>query len=251
MSIYVTPIPRLTPFAAPALTLGVANTAGTAETALSTDSTLLAFDGTLPDAITYSQSGATGSAVVASRRDHAHAMAANPAKLVLVGSVVADDDSDVTVSGLDSTYDAYLLVISDMVPMNDASNIGIQVGDSSGVDTGLSDYGYHTQKITDTSASYAAAVSTASNRLLLPGGGLGNQPGEGFGAAFWLTRPGDGTTKPTFFGTASSLDIGGGLGGGFFVGERTAVIVLDRVLVKMDSGNIKSGRFTVWGLAHA
>lgn len=75
MAIQVTPIPKLTVFTAPAFTLGLVNTAGSAITAAATNSTLLAFDGTLPDAITFAQSGATGSATVASRRDHAHAMA--------------------------------------------------------------------------------------------------------------------------------------------------------------------------------
>jgi hypothetical protein len=63
-----------TALAAPALTLGTANSAGSASTALATDSTLLAFDTSAVDAITFGQSGAVGSATVASRRDHAHAM---------------------------------------------------------------------------------------------------------------------------------------------------------------------------------
>jgi len=251
MSIYVTPIPRLTPFAAPALTLGLANAAGTAETALSTDSTLLAFDGVLPDAITFSQSGATGSAVVASRRDHAHAMAAQVYNLVIIGTVVADDSADLTITGLDSTYDSYLMVISDMVPGNDGANVGFQVGDSGGIDTGGTDYGYHTQNLKDISTAYAAAVTEASGRVLLPGEGLGDQAGEGAGAIIWLTRPADGTTKPTFFGSCSCIGAAGRLTGGAFIAERTAVITLDRVLVKMDNGNIASGRFTIWGLAHA
>jgi len=75
MSIQVTPIPRLTVLAAPAFTLGTANAAGSATSAVASDSTLLAFDTTLPDAITLGQSGAVGSAVVVSRRDHAHQMA--------------------------------------------------------------------------------------------------------------------------------------------------------------------------------
>jgi len=75
MTIHVTPIPRLTAFAAPALTFGTTNSAGSAETTIATDSTILAFDATVPDAITYGQSGAAGTATVTSRRDHAHAMA--------------------------------------------------------------------------------------------------------------------------------------------------------------------------------
>ena len=71
MGISVTPIPRLTVLTAPAFTLGTVNTAGSAITAVASDSTLLTFDGTTPAAV--SGTGAVGSAVVAARRDHVHA----------------------------------------------------------------------------------------------------------------------------------------------------------------------------------
>jgi hypothetical protein len=70
MTISVTPIPRLTTFAAPALTLGTANAAGTAGTTIATDSTLLAFDTTVPASV--AATAATGVAVVSARRDHVH-----------------------------------------------------------------------------------------------------------------------------------------------------------------------------------
>ena len=79
MTIVVVPIPSTIELAAPSFILGTTNTAGAATSAVASDSTLLAFDTTLPDAITYGQSGAVGSATVASRRDHAHAMAASDA----------------------------------------------------------------------------------------------------------------------------------------------------------------------------
>ena len=78
MTINVTPIPRLIDLAVPAFTLGTSNSAGSSETAVASNSTLLAFDATLPDAITFGQSGSAGSATVTARRDHAHAMAAEP-----------------------------------------------------------------------------------------------------------------------------------------------------------------------------
>jgi len=67
-----------TTLAAPALTLGTSNSAGAATTAFSTNSTILAFDTTLPSAVDYSQSASVGTAVTAPRRDHSHAMAAVP-----------------------------------------------------------------------------------------------------------------------------------------------------------------------------
>jgi hypothetical protein len=78
MSIVVTPIPRLIDLAAPAFTLGTANAAGAAATAVASDATLLAFDTTVPSSIAYSASAAAGTAVVAGRRDHTHGMVAGP-----------------------------------------------------------------------------------------------------------------------------------------------------------------------------
>ena len=86
MSISVTPIPRLIDLAAPAFTLGTANAAGSAATAVASDSTLLAFDTTVPTTIAYAASPQAGSAVVAARRDHTHGMAAAS---ILQSSVVA------------------------------------------------------------------------------------------------------------------------------------------------------------------
>lgn len=71
MSIQVTPIPRLTPFANPAFTLGTANAGGSAKTTVTSDSTLLAFDAVAPANV--AASAVVGTAVVSSRRDHVHA----------------------------------------------------------------------------------------------------------------------------------------------------------------------------------
>ena len=71
MTINVTPIPKLTTLTTPAFTLGTTNAAGDALTAVASNSTLLAFDTTIP-AVT-STASTTGSATTAARRDHVHA----------------------------------------------------------------------------------------------------------------------------------------------------------------------------------
>jgi len=70
MTIHVTPIPQLVELAAPAFTLGTANAAGSASTAVASDSTLLVFDTTDPAAV--AASAVVGSATTAPRRDHVH-----------------------------------------------------------------------------------------------------------------------------------------------------------------------------------
>ena len=69
MAINVTPIPKLAGFADPAFTLGTANTAGDARTTVASNSTLLAFDVTVPSAVGVAS---VGTAVTAPRRDHVH-----------------------------------------------------------------------------------------------------------------------------------------------------------------------------------
>jgi hypothetical protein len=71
MAIHVTPIPQLVELAAPAFTLGTANAAGSAVTAVASDSTLLTFDVTDPAAV--AASAVVGTATTAPRRDHVHA----------------------------------------------------------------------------------------------------------------------------------------------------------------------------------
>lgn len=78
MTIHVTPIPKLTEFATPAITLGTTAAAGTATSTVRSDSGVVAFNASVPDAITFGQSGGAGSVNFASRIDHLHAMAASP-----------------------------------------------------------------------------------------------------------------------------------------------------------------------------
>ena len=63
----------------PALTLGTANAAGSATTFVKTDATILAFDATAPSTQAFGDAAAVGSAAVAARRDHKHAMMDAPA----------------------------------------------------------------------------------------------------------------------------------------------------------------------------
>lgn len=62
----------------PALTLGTANAQGVAGTFLQTDATILAFDTTAPSTQAFGDAAAAGTAGVAARRDHKHAMPALP-----------------------------------------------------------------------------------------------------------------------------------------------------------------------------
>lgn len=61
-------------FATPAIVLGTAAAAGSASTVIRSDATIVAFDATSPTTQAVGDSAATGSAAVAARRDHKHAI---------------------------------------------------------------------------------------------------------------------------------------------------------------------------------
>lgn len=87
--------------AAPAFTLGTSNVKGAALTVPPTDSTILAFDATTPAAVAYT--GAVGAAVVAARRDHAHALGLTTGTANLGG--------DVTMTSANTFYDGGAVVL--------------------------------------------------------------------------------------------------------------------------------------------
>lgn len=66
-------------FATPAIVLGTAAAAGAATTTIRSDATIVAFDATAPTTQAFGDAAAAGSAAVAARRDHKHAMPAAPA----------------------------------------------------------------------------------------------------------------------------------------------------------------------------
>ncbi len=65
-------------YATPSIVLGSTAAAGAASTVIRSDSTIAAFDATVPSTQAFGDSAGTGSAAVAARRDHKHAMPANP-----------------------------------------------------------------------------------------------------------------------------------------------------------------------------
>lgn len=70
----------------PAVVLGTAAAAGSATSYVATDATIVAFDATVPATQAMGDSAAAGSAVVAARRDHKHAMPALGTTAAAIGT---------------------------------------------------------------------------------------------------------------------------------------------------------------------
>ena len=173
---------------------------------------------------------------------------------VMIGTQVAANDASLTQTGLDSTYDTYAIVLADLVPVSDAVAAYLRVGDSGGVDSAASDYawGRSSMSLNSTSGAEAYNEDDADAQISITGASdsVGNAAGEGIGGMFFLHRPGDGTTQPAISGTHLLLNSTTIPIGGINLGARLAVITLDRIQFLFSSGNISTGRMTVYGLSH-
>ena len=171
---------------------------------------------------------------------------------VLIGSSTASTSASLDQTGLDSTYDTYAIVLSDIVPTTDSALPAIRFGDSGGFDSGASDYAWHASYGDNTSGSYGGTISSGETFIRL-GNSVGSAAGEGIGGVFFLSRPGDGTARPMLHGTFAGIGTSSGtpVFGGNLVAIRLAVITLDRVQFLFTSGNVGTGRMSVYGLAHA
>lgn len=101
-----------TSFATPSVALGTAAAAGSASTAIRSDSTILAFDVTVPTTQAFGDAAATGSAGTAARRDHKHAMPTEfiPGDYGDASDGVINFDGSTTVLGLVPSSSTYTLV---------------------------------------------------------------------------------------------------------------------------------------------
>ena len=171
--------------------------------------------------------------------------AAGGGSLNLVGTSVASNSASLTITGIDATYEAYLIIGADLVQATQDSTLYLRVGDSGGIDSGASDYQYISQSMA--SGSYAASADTTASHIKMAGG-----PDEAAthatGFHCWLYYPGSSASYARMCGSCVMASPSG-FRPGYFWGFRNAAISLDRGQFLTSSGNITSGRLSVYGFA--
>ena len=168
---------------------------------------------------------------------------------VLIGTQEASNSASLIQTGLSSDYDTYVVGVSNVRPTVDAQTLGFWMGDSSGIDTGSTDYTSIRQRYQEgsTSISITNALDTDFCQIS-QAAGTGSD--EGLSCMFWILNPGDAGVRNTMYGYYVQYSATPELRGGHVYAMREAVITLDRIQITFYSGNIASGRMTVWGISH-
>ena len=169
----------------------------------------------------------------------------------LIGTQVASSSASLTQTGLSSTYDTYAIALSDLNPSTDGVQPYFRLGDSSGIDSGGTDYDWSYIYVrSGSSGSFSAQDSEGSAQLQLSPYSVGNASTEGTGGLLYLHRPGDGTMLPGITWHMCDVDNFSRPTNVLGSGAHASAITLDRVQFLFSSGNIDTGRMTVWGLSH-
>ena len=156
--------------------------------------------------------------------------------------------SSVTVTGIDTTYAIYVAVCTGIINADDGvSAVLMQLGDSSGIDSGGSDYSYHMARGESSSASYAASTSTGASTIQIAGG-TGNASGEGATCIAYIVP--HASIRPLVYGVSAWIGSSGASVTGTHGGQRLASIAVTQFLIKPGSGTI-SGRVSLYGIKHS
>jgi len=181
--------------------------------------------------------------------------AANPAwgnspGLVFISTQAASNSATIDfTTGLDDTYDAYEIVISNAKPQNDDVQLQMLIGTGGGPTYQTSGYAWSVQGQSSSSVANDGSASAAFMGLSFVAGStaaVGNASGENYGATIKFNNPELTDFMEIYgFGAYSRSDATRTL---VSVGGRyNTAGAITAVRFKFSSGNIASGRFTLYG----
>ena len=160
-------------------------------------------------------------------------------------------------TNIDSTYDSYKLIISDMQIASDTQHILLQVG------TGSADNQFNADDYNRAAlgrASDGTTVQTSGNGggnagVFLTARSMGNASDESFAAEIYIVKPSSTDTHKVIYGQSGFLDNSGNfvttqfVGG--VVGNANDVAAKTSFRIKANSGNIDRGNFSLFGVVNS
>ena len=158
---------------------------------------------------------------------------------------------DIT-SGIDSTYDMYVLELIKVEPAaTGGRSMYLRTSTDGGSTFDTSGYSYGSGTITDASASVAISSSTSDSFINLSDAGLGSNAGEFLTGFIYLVKPSEAANFVCFwdlagltYPTSQALRV-------FGSGQRETAADVDAIRIYMSSGNIVSGTVRLYGIANS
>lgn len=147
---------------------------------------------------------------------------------------------------LSSTYDAYEIMLTSVVPGTDAVNLLLRTSTNAGssYDSGASDYRYDYQQVVSGTASAAGATTTS---VIVNGATtLGSSTSEVLHGVIRIFKP-SAASDLIIYSELTFINSAGNLVMVRTVGRRATAADVDAIQFSMSSGNIASGTFALYG----
>ena len=171
--------------------------------------------------------------------------------LKLINSAEANSSSSVEITGMTTTYDSYLLIISRWIHVNDNSQCSLTFSTASGYLSGSGVLCQHSARVGSNSESYSSNINSGVGSLSVPVGSAGNVGGEASTMSLWIHNATSNLAFPMISGTTTYMDMDGVTKGGQVIASFKAKQILTALKITPDAGTITSGRVSLYGLAHA
>ena len=155
-----------------------------------------------------------------------------------------------------SGYQSYAIILNEIVPDSDGMRIILRFGTASGMDstTGYDNAGIEADNYHNSTGSYHSSMRYAGqgneNHIWLSEYNAGNASGEGVNTMAYLLSPSSGTGYTRVFGQSAYSRGSGDLVNISFAGQRRAILAYTTIHVLCYSGNMTSGRMSVYGIKH-
>jgi hypothetical protein len=166
--------------------------------------------------------------------------------LVLIDSETASTSATITLTGIDSTYDVYMVVLENVIPVTDNVMLKMRFQNSSG-DVTSSNYDW-ANKVLKTYSAFDNDSATNQDSFELTDQELGTATGEVGNAVMYLFNTSNSSEYSFFTIEATCIDDNGNLFGNQGSGVLTVAESHTAVTYYMASGNIDSGEFKLYGL---
>lgn len=168
------------------------------------------------------------------------------AGMVLLETKTASASATIDFTGIDSTFDEYVVEVLNAIPSTDTAALIIRTSTDGGssYDAGASDYNRTTTYV---GASTLTVAKAAASAVILTGnvGGAANE--YGVSGAVHVVRPSE-STYCNVWGVGQYTDDSGDSVPFHSVGYRAAAANVDAIRFLFGSGNITSGIFKLYGI---
>ena len=178
------------------------------------------------------------------------AAAAGGAWTLLSSSTASSSASITFTTGIDSTYDTFVLVVSDILPQTDTANLFLELSADGGSTWTTNTVRTHTQKSATSGTTYNATSTTGAQGFKLNNSQGNVAAGEAMNGVYYLSDLSDTTQYAKIHGTAALGDDGGSYVGGVMHGVNEQAGAKDALRLIYSAGNIVSGRASLFGIKH-